>query len=276
MSKAKSLSFQIRSKSRIAVKLLGGYLFPRGRRLPDFLIIGTQKGGTSSLFKYLLQHPQVEGSLIKEVHFFTRRYWLGERGYRAFFPSPEGKPAALLGEATPYYLFSPETPERAASLVPGARLVILLREPVSRAYSHYQHNVRKGYERRRFEEACEADLALFEKSGSLRKDPDESELNYRRFSYVRRGIYEDQIRQWLDHFPKENIHIGRAEDLFSDTSGTVSRIGEFLGLDPFSFRTEEAYNRISYDRKSRDAFPGLAAFYEEPNRRLLELTGISW
>ncbi len=144
-------------KLKIGINFLGNYLANSGRELPTCIIIGTQKGGTSSLFEYLLQHPRVEGSFIKEVQYFTQRHWIGERGYRSFFPRK--KPGTLhVVESTPLYLFSPDAPGRIHDLIPGAKLVALLREPVERAYSNYMHNRRRGRETRTFEECVAADI----------------------------------------------------------------------------------------------------------------------
>lgn len=260
---------------RLAAELGMRLLNNSGRPLPDFVIIGAQKAGTSSLFEYLIQHPNIEGSFIKEVQFFTRRHWLGERGYRAFFPKfpPSG---TLCGEATPYYLFSNTTPERAARLIPQAKIVVLLREPVSRAYSHYKHNTRRGHETRSFEEAIAADLAVYRSTGTLERSPNESEHAYRHHSYIRRGLYADQLSRWLSYFPDNNLYVGKAENFFSDPSALTASVINFLGLPPHPVPTAKAYNQYSYQKRERDEFPDLDDFFRVPNQKLEQLTGITW
>lgn len=227
------------------------------------------------MFNYLIQHLNVEGSFIKEVQFFTRRFWLGERGYRAFFPKSPA-PGTLCGEATPYYLFSSTTPARAARLIPQTKLVVLLREPVSRAYSHYKHNTRRGHETRSFEEAIAADLAIYRKSGNLEHHSDENEFSYRHHSYLRRGLYADQLSRWLSYFPKENVYVARAEDFFTDPSAMTARVVDFLGLPEHPIATDQAHNQYAYKKRPADEFPELQEFFREPNERLKSLTGISW
>lgn len=265
----------MKQTARLGFELARRYLTSHGRPLPNFLIIGAQKAGTSSLFEYLIQHPDVRGSFVKEVQYFTRRHWLGERGYRSFFPMVEEAGLAV-GEATPYYLFSPDASERAARLVPEARLVVLLRDPVSRAYSHYKHNVRRGHETRLFPEVVSCDLERYASSGDLFKHPEESEYEFRHHSYVRRGLYHEQLKRWMSYFPRERFFVGRAEDFFTDPAKVTSQVVEFLGLRSMSLPTGKAHNQYAYERKDRDEFPELIEFYEEPNRRLADLTGITW
>jgi len=260
---------------RLAAELGTRLLDNSGRPLPDFVILGAQKAGTSSLFEYLIHHPNVQGSFIKEVQFFTRRFWLGERGYRAFFPKNPA-PGTLCGEATPYYLFSSTTPERAARLIPQAKLVILLREPVTRAYSHYKHNIRRGHETRSFEDAVANDLSIYQKQGNLERSPGESEHGYRHHSYLRRGLYADQINRWLTFFPKENLFVGRAEDFFADPAATTAKVVGFLGLPEHPIATDKAHNQYTYQKREVGEFPELQEFFQEPNLRLERLTGISW
>src|SRR5437763_1646364 len=120
------------------------------RLLPDFIILGAQRAGTTSLYEYIVDHPQVGAASKKEVHFFDRHYTEGVNWYRAHFPpavrrqrfeNRTGK-RFLTGEASPYYLAHPMVPERIAAVAPDARFLILLRNPIDRALSHYYHNRR--------------------------------------------------------------------------------------------------------------------------------------
>ena len=127
----------------------------RWRPLPDFLVIGAQKAGTTALYAYLRWHPGITGPSWKEVSFFDRHWWRGEFWYRGQFPLRSGQ--RLVGEASPSYLFHPLAPERVRSLVPEAKLIALVRDPVDRAYSHYQHEVALGREPLSFEDALAAE-----------------------------------------------------------------------------------------------------------------------
>ncbi len=106
------------------------------RRLPDFIILGAQRAGTSSLYYYLSQHPQILPAVRKELHFFDDHYRRGLGWYRSQFPT-RGARGTITGEATPYYLSHPHAPARIQRLLPQARLIVLLRNPVERAISHY-------------------------------------------------------------------------------------------------------------------------------------------
>lgn len=263
------------TKLKIGLNFLRNYVFNKGRELPTFIIIGTQKGGTSSLFEYLLQHPQIQGSFIKEVQYFTERHWIGERGYKAFFPKKR-KDTRHIAEATPLYLFSEDAPERIHKLIPEVKLIALLREPVERAYSNYMHNCRRGHEKRSFQDCVAADIEAAKISGGPNPCPGEDALSFRHKSYVRRGLYAQQLERWYDLFPSENIRIFKAEDFFSDPEAITAQTVQFLGLPEHPINTGKAHNQFSYDRKRLDQFPDLAEYYRLPNEQLKTLTGIDW
>ena len=114
------------------------------RTLPDFLIIGAQKCGTSFLYRFLVKHPHVKSAFVKEVHYFDLNFAKGNNWYRSNFPlQVRNTRTYITGEASPYYLFHPHAARRASMVVPDAKLLILLRNPVDRAHSHYQHQVKR-------------------------------------------------------------------------------------------------------------------------------------
>jgi hypothetical protein len=259
-------------------KFAGNYLSIEGRPLPTFIIIGAQKGGTSSLFSYLSHHPSVIGSFIKEVQFFTRRYSWGVRGYRAFFPKVTGNLHSgpiEVGESTPFYLFDEQAPARIHALLPGVRLIAMLREPVERAYSHHKHNQRHGLDKRSFAEAIQQDLEHYKEHG-ISRAPGESIFSYRHHSYVRRGFYIDQLQRWVGRFPAENIMMMKAEDFFADPAAQTAKALDFLGLPQVELPTGQAHNQYAYVKKDRGDFPELARLYEKANAELEKLTGINW
>src|SRR4051794_20653441 len=141
------------------------YVTSPARVMPTFLIIGGQRCGSTSLFSYLARHPAVGRSRGKEVHFFTLEYERGLAWYRSHFPTRLTVASTrrrlgvdmIAGEATPYYLFHPLAPYRVQAVLPEARLIAVLRDPVDRAYSHYQHEVALGVETLGFAEAVEAE-----------------------------------------------------------------------------------------------------------------------
>ena len=177
------------------------------RTLPDFLIIGAQKGGTTSLYLYLNEHPNIGGAVIKEVSFFDKNYHQGLAWYRAQFPTPlrklytrdVRKQNYIVGEASPGYLIYPHAPERIAKILPRVKLIALLRNPVERAYSQYRHNVERGYEQLSFADAIEAEeeRTRAEKEKVL-NDAQYNSTAFFRYSYLARGVYVDQLKHWLE------------------------------------------------------------------------------
>jgi len=212
--------------------------------LPDFLILGAMKAGTTSLYRYLAAHPDFARRRRKEeVHFFDKHWARGVAWYASFFPSRADRWRAALrgrrlfsGETSPYYLFHPAVPARVEAVLPRARLLVLLRDPVARAWSHHQHMVRKGREPLGFEEA------LAREPERLRgEDESRFSLAHRRFSYFARGIYADQIERWIRCIGRDRLLVLRSEDFFADPCAAVSRATDFLGLparDPASYVRE--------------------------------------
>lgn len=252
------------------------------RGLPNFVIIGAQKAGTTSLYSYLLRHPQVIAAFRKEVHFFDLKYARGPLWYRSHFPSVSelreraratGAPA-VCGEASPYYLFHPHSAERIARTVPDVKLIVLLRDPVARAYSHYRHSVRKGEETLPFEAALEREQQLID-SETRRMIDDEGyrSLPHQLFSYRSRGVYADQLETYWRFFPRNRLLIVRSEDLFADPVGLFPQILDFLGLGPFELNSTRAYNAGRYDRERIPLEEQLRAWFEPHNRRLYRLIG---
>lgn len=252
------------------------------RAWPDFLIVGAQKAGTTSLHSYLLQHPMVLPALKKEVHYFDLNYARGPGWYRAHFPLPAelagaGQGAghrALTGEASPYYLFHPHAAGRIAATLPEARIIVLLREPVARAFSHYQHSLRKGEEELPFAAALERERRLLAaETAKMIIDQSFRSLPHQLFSYVGRGLYADQLEPYLRHFRRERLLILRSEDLFTDPQSVYDEVLEFLGLEPSSLKSPRAYNIGRYERAGIPLEAELRAFYEPHNQRLYRLIG---
>lgn len=203
------------------------------RPLPAFLIIGTMRGGTSSLFKYLDSHPETGASLRKEIRFFTRYWDKGLDWYRAHFPITRRR---LTFEATPDYLFHPFAPMRAAETVPETKLIVLLREPVARALSHYQHMVRLGLEQRSFAQALEEEDRLIETSLARFQENDLLwQPKFFQHSYLSRGSYAAQLERWLCLYPKEKLLILWSEDLYRNPRFILQKIAKFLDIIPGLF-----------------------------------------
>jgi sulfotransferase family protein len=253
------------------------------RLLPDYLIIGAQRAGTTSLHRYLVQHPGVRTMLrTKGVHFFDTAYGRGLSWYAARFPTKayawyvarRHGLALRTGEASPYYLFHPHVPGRVAEHLPQVKLIALLRDPVQRAYSHYQHEVARGFETLSFEEAIEAEPArLAAETERMAADPLYNSFEHQHHSYMARGRYAEQLDRWRSRFPDEQLLVLTSERFFADPEGTFARVLDFLGLPAFTPDAFEAHNAYDYRQMGAEVRARLVEHYREPNRRLYEQLG---
>jgi hypothetical protein len=246
----------------------------RWRPLPDFIVVGAQKAGTTALYAYLRWHPGITGPSWKEVSFFDRHWWRGESWYRGQFPLRAG--ARLVGEASPSYLFHPLAPERARSLVPAAKLIALVRNPVDRAYSQYQHEVALGREPLSFEDALAAEEERTRgETDRLLADPRAFSRAWWDHTYAARGRYAEQLERWLAVYPREQLLVVSTEELGEKPAETYAAILAFLGAAPHDL---EEYPRVfdrEYEPMRADTRVRLAASFAGPNRRLEELLGRS-
>lgn len=267
-----------------AKRAWAGYalLTSSSRVLPEFLIIGTQRAGTTSLYKYLVKHPAVAQALTKELRFFDLNYDKGIRWYRSRFPSRRYRQLTkrrtgldlVVGEGSPDYLFHPHAPHRVARFLPDAKLIVLLRNPVDRAYSHYWHQVKRGFETLSFEQAVDREPERLE--GELEKMlRDERYLSFERHhhSYLARGLYVTQLRTWMDLFPRERFLIERAEAFFQEPSLVFNRVLEFLGLPPFELDSYDTYNAFSEGAMNPETHRRLATYFRPHNEQLYEFLG---
>ena len=241
------------------------------RGMPSALIIGTQKGGTTFLFDYLVQHPDVLPPLNKEIHYFDLNYARGVTWYRARFPySYQLRGRAMTLDASPYYLAHPLVPQRVTGLLPGAKLIVLLRNPVDRAFSHYQHEVRGGRESLSFPQAIERESErLAGEEERLRQEPAYYSYNHHRYSYMLRGVYIEQLRRWAQHFPRSQLLVLQSEWLFRDPAAATVAVQGFLGLRPQRFERYEPSYQGNYERgMSADLRTRLASYFEPYNREL--------
>ncbi|MET0259515.1 MAG: sulfotransferase domain-containing protein [Gaiellaceae bacterium] len=251
-----------------------GWVTSPFRPLPDFLVLGAQKAGTTALYEYLRRHPQISGPSWKEVSFFDRHWARGESWYRGNFPNVARTRGKHVGEASPSYVFHPLAPRRVQEVVPEARLIVLVRNPVDRALSQYNHEVALGREPLPFEEALDAEEErLRGEQERMASDPRYFSREWWSHTYKARGRYAEQLERWLAVFPREQLLVLPSDDLGSDPARAHAQVLEFLGASP---QRLDSYPRV-YEREYEPMKPetrqGLAAAFEEPNRRLYELLG---
>jgi hypothetical protein len=258
------------------------------RSWPRFLIIGTMKGGTTSLYDYLCQHPQMLPARTKEVHYFDRYFDRGSGWYRQQFPVLSYRRrrwraagSLITGEATPSYLFHPPCPGRVAGLLPDVRLVVLLRNPVDRAYSHYHHSLRRGREPLPFDEAVDSEprrLGMVE--NGTPHDSVKAEESHRWHSYLHRGHYAGQLTNWRQSFAESQFLIAESRELFQDRTRFLDRVTRFLGLADVDWtdllKAFGASNEGSYPPLEDGLRRRLTDYFRPHNERLFELLGTRW
>ena len=254
------------------------------RCVPNTYIVGAQRCGTTSLFRYLTQHRSVKGpALEKGVHYFDTNFGRGLDWYRSFFPTRRTVEASLrlngsemrILEAAPYYLFHPAVPGRMAEVSPDARIVILVRDPVQRALSHHNHEVKRGFETEDFPTALKLEESRLE--GELERmaaDPTYVSFAHQHHSYVARGLYEDQVRRYLEFFPAESILIVRTIDLEHDPRGTVSDVLAFLDIPVMGGIDFPRFNARSYPSMDPGIERELRARFAESDAHLAERLGL--
>jgi hypothetical protein len=255
----------------------------RLRMRPDYLIIGAQRAGTTSLHRYLVQHPAVRTMLrTKGVHFFDTGYGRGIDWYASRFPTrlyawyvARRRGLRLVtGEASPYYLFHPHVPGRVAEHLPGVKLIVLLRDPVARAYSQYQHEVARGFETLPFEAAIDAEEErLAAETERLLAEPLYNSFAHQHHSYLARGRYHEQLAAWRSRFPDEQLLILNSERFFADPDAAYRRVLEFLELPAFTPPAYEQHNAYDYRRMGVAVRRRLVEHYREPNQRLYQALG---
>jgi len=252
------------------------------RVLPDFIIIGAQKGGTSSLYRYLTEHPTVAPGVGKELHYFDWHFHRGTSWYRAHFPTAVYREVfrartgqrLVAGEASPYYLFHPHTPKRVKALLPNVKLIALLRDPVERTLSAYHHQVRRGGEPLSLLEALDREPdRLADETDRLRRDEAYNSFAHRRFSYLSRGIYADQLDAWFRMFPREQLLVIRSEDFFDNPAAIFGQVLDVLGLPAWQPRKFPRFNSAEYAGMDPAVRQRLIDYFAPHNQRLYDLLG---
>jgi Sulfotransferase domain len=252
------------------------------RPLPDFLILGAQKAGTTALYAYLRWHPEITGPSFKEVSFFDRHYARGSPWYRAHLPArPRQWPAKLrhgswpsVGEASPSYLFHPLAPKRVRGLIPAARLIAVLRNPVDRALSHYQHEVALGREPLSFEEALEQEeVRMCGEVERMTANPAYFSHAWWNYTYAARGRYAEQLERWYEAFPREQLLVLFSEELLEQPAESYARVVDFLGVGPHELRSFPRIFSREYEQMSQATRERLEVEFLEPNRQLEQLLG---
>ena len=232
---------------------------------PSFIILGTQKGGTTSLYRYLEEHPQILPAIKKEIYFWNHHYKRGFDWYFSHFPSLKSSANFVTGESTPSYLEDKQVAHRIAKTFPQMKLIILLRNPIERTVSQYYHWVRLGLEQQSLEAAISLELELLGNYPETSINPNYWEQTYK---YIWRGMYVEFIQNWMMHFPAENFLILKSEDLYEQPQITLEKVFEFLNLPEHSLSEFKPYNQGYYQPMPENVHTQLRDFFYPQNKRL--------
>lgn len=250
------------------------------RLKPSFIIIGAQRSGTTSLYNYLTNHPGILYAGKKEIHYYDINYELGKSWYQNLFPAFKLKyfkriihgKKVISGEASPYYLLHPLVPERIYKDFPSIKLIVILRDPVDRAFSHYNLMKDKGIEKYSFEEAISKEaIRLAEEYDQFIINKSYKSYNYQNFSYLKRGCYAEQLEQWFKYFPRNQFYILKSEDLFLDPVLYMSKIFNFLGVESYNMYDYPIFNQKDSFCMNMKTRKYLEEYYKPHNEKLSAL-----
>jgi hypothetical protein len=252
------------------------------RSMPHFMVIGAQKSGTTSMYSYLKQHPQILRPIFKEPFFFDQNYERGLSWYGANFPARatiarlddrHGR-AHLTFEATASYVFNSIVPQRIAQDVDTRKFIALLRNPVDRVVSAYWHACRLGLEKRSLGEAIKIDLDRYATDKAYEEGyGPKPEGPPPRPTYLRRGIYHEALSAWHKYFAPENLLVIQSEIMFADPASVMARVFKFLDLPTFGRIDFDPQNVGAYDDSEAEMRRFLSDFYRPHTEKLGLMTG---
>ncbi len=257
------------------------------RRGPDFVIIGAKRGGSTSLYNYVLDHPGVVPLFpgrqhIKGVHYYDTGYAHGLSWYRSHFPlevrgrhlARRDLRPAMCGEASPYYLFHPLAAERLAHDYPDVPIIVVLRDPVERAYSHFKERTHHRGETLSLGEALDAEPdRLRGEADRIVAEEGYVSAEHENHSYLAQGRYLDMLPRWFKFFPREQIHVAVSEEFYADPDRHVNEVWKFLGLPPRRLQNRTHYNYLPAPDMPSQTRRRLRESLAEHNRDLAGLLG---
>lgn len=247
------------------------------RRLPDFMIIGAMKCGTSSLYSYITQHPKIIAARKKELHYFDWNYDKGTDWYKSNFPLQRKNNATkLTGEGTPMYMFCPVIAKRIHEQCPDIKLIVLLKNPVDRAISHYYHSLRSGREDTSIMDALLAEEDRTRESIERMSQGDcKWDKNLIWHTYKSRGLYLDQIEDYWQYFDQDQILILSTEQLTVTFDKEMAKVFSFLGVDSEFIVPDLRQKNVGQKKQEikDDVTCYLKNYFLEPNERLFEAIG---
>lgn len=241
------------------------------RALPDFIIVGTVRSGSTSLYYNICQHPSVLSADYDEIGFFDSNYHLGINWYRSMFPTRKQIESrkketgfAITGEDTPFYFWKEEAAKRIYEMNQNMKIIVICRNPVDRAYSNYNLSVRDETEKLTFEEAIDKEIDFLDKH-SFRESADQ------RRSYLAKGLYEKQIRIWFELFSREQIHIISTEEMEKEPEKTLQEVFKFLKIPEYVIKNPQKQKTAKYSEMNTQTRKKLLDFYEQHNENFFKI-----
>lgn len=233
------------------------------RPLPDVVMIGAIRGGSTALYANLLQHPDVKGPFRKELHYLNTRWARGERWYRAQFPMVIGSRSWQAIEATPAYLAFPDAPARMRETQPDVRLLLTLRDPVDRAVSHWKFRTQRSHETRSLDEVVADEATVTDGDISTQ--------------ILTHGHYAAHLERWFEVFDQDRFLIVDAADLFTDPESAMNQVYDWLGVSRRPLPPVSVRNASRTDATPTEtAVASLRDHYRPHDERLVTLLGRSF
>ncbi len=259
------------------------------RTYPDFIIIGSGRAGTTSLYSYLIQHPNIMTSFshreqkVADLHFFEYMISSSTNWYRSHFPTNiskkllqlRTKDSVISGEFTSTYMYHPSVPKRIFDLIPNIKLIVILRNPVDKVYSAFSQQFQFKEFTTSFEEYIESELKRIK---IIENKPDLKTFNEDFESIavpniLRHGIYHTYLKNWLDIFPKKQIYVLDSKDLHDNTQETLDNIFKFLEIQPVNISDTSKINVGNYSKMDKLTRRKLLDFFTPFNDKLNDLLG---
>jgi len=244
---------------------------------PSFLLVGGQRCGTTSLYRALLQHPSIASATFhKGVNYFDVNYERGPRWYRGHFPlrRPGGTTAPLVFDASGYYMFHPHAPRRIVHDLPDVKIVAMVRDPVERAYSAYQHEFMRGFETEQFARALELeDDRVLPELDRMLNDQNYQSSTHRHQAYRRRGQYAQQLQSFIGALGPSQVFVMESEAFFDDPQHEYARLLQFLGLVDGCSTRFDRYNARARSPMDEDLRHELREHFASHDDALADLLG---
>ena len=247
------------------------------RVIPDFLVIGAKRCGTTSLYQHLPEHPCISKSPHDNMGFFNDNFHLGVNWYKSFFPTTftrnkiKSKFGGFLAfDVTTKYMEEESTANNVYQTKPNMKIVVILRNPVDRAYSQYHLSVRQTAERRSFEDVVEENMNRLNKESHEHYEI-KPKFSVKEDNYLKKGLYALQLRYWLKIFPRKSILIMSTEEFESNQQAIYNKIFGFLNISQFEIKNTEKMEKGSYPQMKSETRSLLLDYFRSHNNELFKL-----